>query len=142
MFLDEKALRNLTAECNYGERKTYQKTREEYLDHIKQLPLPQIFNFHPNSDITKDMNETNLIQDSFLLYSAQGRSSNGQSFEQVLEQLVKTIMTNFPDEFNYEQGTEKYPFNSKESMNTILTQKLCRGIFRRCQMKLQYYGFR
>ncbi|CAD8159976.1 unnamed protein product [Paramecium pentaurelia] len=105
------------------------ETREEYLDHIKQLPLltpPQIFGFHPNADITKDMNETNLILESLLLCSAQGSSSSGQSFEQVLEQLVKTIMTDFPDEFNYEQATEKYPFNPKESMNTVLTQELTR----------------
>lgn len=30
-------------------------------------------------------------------------------------------MTDFPEEFNYEQATEKYPFNPKESMNTVLT---------------------
>jgi dynein heavy chain len=35
-------------------------------------------------------------------------------------------MTDFPDEYNYEQATEKYPFNPRESMNTVLTQELTR----------------
>ena len=38
-------------------------THEEYLNHIKtKLPLiahPEVFGFHLNADITKDMNETN-----------------------------------------------------------------------------------
>lgn len=67
------------------------------------------------------MNETNLILDSLLLCSAQGSSSSGLSFESVLEQLVKTIMTDFPEEYNYDAAVEKYPFNPKESMNTVLT---------------------
>lgn len=48
------------------------ETRDDYLEYIKGLPLftpPQIFGFHPNADITKDMNETNLILESLLLCS-------------------------------------------------------------------------
>jgi len=30
-------------------------------------------------------------------------------------------MTDFPDEYNYEAAVNKYPFNPKESMNTVLT---------------------
>lgn len=30
-------------------------------------------------------------------------------------------MHDFPEEFNYEKIAEIYPFNPKESMNTVLT---------------------
>lgn len=30
-------------------------------------------------------------------------------------------MSDFPDEFDYLAATEKYPFNPRESMNTVLT---------------------
>lgn len=35
-------------------------------------------------------------------------------------------MNDFPEEYNYEQIAEMYPFNPKESMNTVLTQELTR----------------
>lgn len=35
-------------------------------------------------------------------------------------------MSDFPDEFDYMAATEKYPFNPRESMNTVLTQELTR----------------
>jgi dynein heavy chain len=104
-------------------------TLEEYLEHIKGLPLltnPQVFGFHVNADITKDMNETNLILDNLLLCSAEGGGAAGQSFESVLEMLVHSIISDFPDEFDYEKAVEAYPFDPKESMNTVLTQELTR----------------
>jgi dynein heavy chain len=35
-------------------------------------------------------------------------------------------MSDFPDEFDYEKTVALYPFNPKESMNTVLTQELTR----------------
>ena len=55
-------------------------SRDEYLEHIKQLPLltsAEVFGFHPNADITKDMNETNNLLESLLICSAEGGSSAG-----------------------------------------------------------------
>lgn len=49
-------------------------THQEYLDHIQTLPHlidPTVFGFHSNADITKDINETNLLLDSVLLCSAE-----------------------------------------------------------------------
>jgi dynein heavy chain len=75
---------------------------DEYLEHIMGLPLltpPQVFGFHPNADITKDMIETNQVFDS-LLCPSEGGGQAGQSFQSTLEQLVHTIMSDFLDEFD------------------------------------------
>ena len=40
------------------------KERDEYQNYINKLPLittPDVFGFHANADITKDLNETNLL---------------------------------------------------------------------------------
>ncbi len=49
------------------------QAHQEYLDHIQTLPHlihPNVFGFHSNADITKDINETNLLLDSVLLCSS------------------------------------------------------------------------
>ncbi len=48
-------------------------THQEYIDYIQTLPHlihPNVFGFHSNADITKDINETNLLLDSVLLCSS------------------------------------------------------------------------
>lgn len=48
-------------------------THQDYLDYIQTLPHmihPNVFGFHSNADITKDINETNLLLDSVLLCSS------------------------------------------------------------------------
>lgn len=55
-------------------------SHEDFITHIKtMLPLvapPEVFGFHLNADITKDMNETNLLNDSLLICSSQGCNHN------------------------------------------------------------------
>ena len=46
---------------------------QEYLDSIQgmsHITHPEVFGFHSNADITKDINETNLLLESVLLCSA------------------------------------------------------------------------
>lgn len=48
-------------------------THQEHLDFIQTLPHiihPNVFGFHSNADITKDINETNALLDSVLLCSS------------------------------------------------------------------------
>jgi dynein heavy chain len=59
-------------------------THQDYLDSIQLLPHlihPNVFGFHSNADITKDINETNLLLDSVLLCSSESSGGKGQSVE-------------------------------------------------------------
>lgn len=45
-------------------------THSDYYEFVKKMPIntsPEVLGFHPNADITKDLNETNLLLDSILL---------------------------------------------------------------------------
>ncbi|EAR85626.2 dynein heavy chain (macronuclear) [Tetrahymena thermophila SB210] len=102
---------------------------EGALQFIKDLPIytkPEVFGFHSNADITKDINETTLFLDSLLLCSSEGGSSEGSSHDDTLKKLIESIMGDFPKEFDVEQAIIKYPVNYNESMNTVLTQELNR----------------
>jgi dynein heavy chain, axonemal len=62
---------------------------------------PDVFGFHPNADITKDMNETNLITESLLTCnSAGGGSSGGGSKEETLNKVCTKILESFPNVFS------------------------------------------
>lgn len=67
------------------------ETHEEYLQYIREtLPLitpPDVFGFHANADITKDMNETQQLMNSLLICSSEGGEGGGASFEGTLNAL-------------------------------------------------------
>lgn len=84
---------------------------------------PEVFGFHPNADITKDINETNLLLNSILLCSSAEATGGegGKSSENMLEKLISSIMQGFPELFNIEEAMKKYPVKYEESMNTVIT---------------------
>ncbi len=46
---------------------------EEFVEHIRALPFdthPEVFGFHANANITKEINETNILLDSVLACSS------------------------------------------------------------------------
>ncbi|EAS00969.2 dynein heavy chain (macronuclear) [Tetrahymena thermophila SB210] len=106
------------------------ETHEDFINHIKtKLPLiapPEVFGFHLNADITKDMNETNLLNDSLLICSSHGGGSGGESVEDTLKQVCQNILTDFPQQFNIPEVQKVFPVVKNESMNTVLTQELTR----------------
>jgi len=62
-----------------------------------------VFGFHPNADITKDMNETNLLASSLLLCtSTEGAGSGKVTMEDVLDELCNKIIKDFPLPFPIE----------------------------------------
>ena len=104
-------------------------TYDNFIEYIGTLPLnthPEVFGFHANADITKDINETLLLFESVLSCSAQDKGSESASVDTLLEEICRKILEDFPNIFNLEEASQKYPVAYKESMNTVLTQELTR----------------
>ena len=59
-----------------------------------------VFGFHSNADITKNMNETLLMTDSLLSCSAEGGGSGKRSIGDVLNELCDKILNEIPEEYN------------------------------------------
>lgn len=101
------------------------ETHQDYLTYIKTLPLnsaPSVFGFHANADITKDINETQLLFDSLLLCNQSSTGGGkGQSLEETLDLLCTNILNDFPLPFSEEDALAKYPVTYNESMNTVFT---------------------
>jgi len=53
---------------------------------------PGVFGFNANADITKNLNETNLLLESLLTCNEGGGGSDGASAESILKQVIVTIM--------------------------------------------------
>jgi dynein heavy chain, axonemal len=67
------------------------ETHQDYIDYIRTLPMdtdPEVFGFHQNADITKNLNETNLLLDSLLLCNESGGSAEGVSTEDILKKII------------------------------------------------------
>ncbi|KAL3318211.1 Dynein heavy chain 7, axonemal, partial [Cichlidogyrus casuarinus] len=100
-----------------------------YIDYIKTLPMnpsPEIFGMHPNADITKDQQETNMVFDNILLTQAKGSASAGKSVDEVIDEVASDILSKLPQEFNLELALRKYPTKYEQSMNTVLVQEMTR----------------
>lgn len=105
-------------------------THEEMVKFVREhLPLetpPEVFGFHSNANITKDMKETSLLLESLLVCSQEGASSAASSADELLKNLIDGVMKDFPQEFDTSKTLEKYPVTYGDSMNTVLTQELTR----------------
>lgn len=87
---------------------------------------PDVFGFHSNSNITKDMKETNILFESLLLCSQEGGTASAGEGDEILKNVIATILKDFPQEFDIAKVLEKYPVTYGDSMNTVLTQELTR----------------
>ena len=96
-------------------------THSETLNFIKQLPAydpPQIFGFHDNANITKELNESNLLCQCLIeIGEIEGvkQSETKESGEQVTsskksnEDIVNSILNDLPEKFNLEAIQQNYP---------------------------------
>nr|AML30857.1 axonemal inner arm dynein heavy chain 1 [Marsilea vestita] len=109
-------------------------TYDDFIEFIKKLPAqqqPELFGFHENANITKDLNETRTILTSLLITQPTGTgggSSSGTktSEEDILFGICNDIMSKIPGDFDIEAAQAKYPVTYLESMNTVLCQELQR----------------
>jgi len=105
-----------------NDRKFY----EDYVDSFPLNPLPEVFGFHENADITKDIKETNLLLSSVLATQSSASGKLEKSFEETMNEIAVSILNDFPARFDLKKAEEKYPVQYEESMNTVLTQELNR----------------
>jgi dynein heavy chain len=71
---------------------------------MPSITNPEVFGFHANADITKDIGESNLLFDTLLLCSGSGGGdSGGSKIDDMLRNVVNGIMNGFPSEFDVEK---------------------------------------
>ena len=102
---------------------------KSYLKYINTLPLiaaPEVYGFHANADIQKNMNETDALLASFMMTQSREGSGGGKSPEEVIGEVAESLLAKLPPNFDVEMAEKKYPVDYYESMNTVLTQELGR----------------
>ena len=102
---------------------------QSYLDYINTLPLiaaPEVYGFHANADITKDVNDTEALLSSFMMTQSRDGGGGGKSPEEVIGEVAESLVARLPPNFDIEMAEKKYPVDYYESMNTVLTQELTR----------------
>eukprot|EP00826_Nyctotherus_ovalis_P040893 TRINITY_DN4065_c0_g1_i1.p1 TRINITY_DN4065_c0_g1~~TRINITY_DN4065_c0_g1_i1.p1 ORF type:complete len:1111 (+),score=398.51 TRINITY_DN4065_c0_g1_i1:32-3364(+) len=99
---------------------------EAYVDTFPLNPAPEVYGFHDNADITKDIGETNLLLTSVMLTQSAASGGMEKTFEETMNEIAASILSDFPQPFDMQKAEEKYPVCYEESMNTVLTQELNR----------------
>ena len=111
---------------------------EGYLDIIKSFPLlakPEVFGLHDNADISKDLQESNLLLESLMLTQSSDSSGGGMSYEETVQSITEEILSKLSPEFDIEIAGQKFPQDYHNSMNTVLVQEL--GRFNRLLTKIK-----
>ncbi|GLI65190.1 hypothetical protein VaNZ11_008652 [Volvox africanus] len=100
-----------------------------YMEYINSLPLiaqPEVFGLHENADITKDLQETNLLLDSLMMTQSREASGGAASFESSVGTVAAEVLSRLPANFDIEAVERLYPQDYYNSMNTVLAQELVR----------------
>ena len=101
--------------------------QENYIEYAKTLPLypdPEVFGFHDNAAITKNLGETNALLDSLMLTSGEAGGGADDDKEAMVVNLANTIINEVPDCFDMEYARQHYDTDYMQSMNSVLTQEL------------------
>jgi dynein heavy chain, axonemal len=102
---------------------------QSYLDYVNTLPLiaaAEVYGFHANADITKDVLDTESTLDAFMMTQSRDESGGGKSAEEVIGEVAADLIERLPPNFDIELAEKAYPVEYYESMNTVLTQELGR----------------
>jgi dynein heavy chain len=101
------------------------------LRYIKSLPhsqSPEAFGLHQNADISKDLQETNILLSNVILTQGKqnGASSSGKTQDELTAEVANGILKSLPADFELASVKAAFPVKYEESMNTVLIQELVR----------------
>ena len=99
------------------------------------LAKPEVFGLHDNADISKDLQESNLLLESLMLTQSSDSSGGGTSYEETVQSITEEILSKLSPEFDIEIAGQKFPQDYHNSMNTVLVQEL--GRFNRLLTKIK-----
>lgn len=97
-----------------------------YAQSLPQYPEPEIFGFHANAAITKNLNETNEMLSQVLSTQQDAGGGADEDQDARINNLADKILEDIPKPFDLEKAQEKFPVNYHESMNSVFTQELTR----------------
>jgi len=124
----------LKNEYKFSDSGTYVVPKEgsiqDYLIYIKErLPhadLTEVFGMHDNATITSRINDTENLLSTCLSLFPRSSASAGRSQDEILMEKATLIGQGFPELFDIEFASKKFPVSYDESMNTVLIQELIR----------------
>lgn len=88
---------------------------------MPQFAEPEIFGFHANAAITKNLNETDATLTAVLLTQAQAGGGGDGDQDSKVNAIADNILNEVPQAFNVPAAEKKYPVRYEQSMNTVLT---------------------
>lgn len=97
-----------------------------YVDSLPQFPDPEVYGFHENAAIAKNMNEVNNALDTMLITQQSAGGGGGEGGDALINQLADGILGKLPANFDADQAAKDFPVEYTQSMNTVLTQELDR----------------
>ena len=104
----------------------------EYIEGLPINPAPEAFGLHANADITKDLNDTELMLGSLLSITGGAGSGGGGGGSSAAEAearvgaLVSECLQQLPPAFDVEEVQRRFPVCYEESLNTVLVQEMAR----------------
>lgn len=87
-------------------------------------PEPEVFGFHENAAITKNLNETSALLASLMLTTGEAGGGADDDKEAKIVALANTILKEVPDVFDMNYARKYYDTDYMQSMNSVLTQEL------------------
>jgi len=101
----------------FGDMQSY----VSYAQGLPAYPEPEVFGFHENAAITKNLNETQAVLDAVLGTQQDAGGGEGGDDDAKVNDLAAKILEDIAAPFDLEAASKKYPVNYHQSMNSVFT---------------------
>ncbi len=103
------------------------KTKESYINYIKAMPLsddPDFFGMNETASTTCSLNDAGRLLGTLLslLPNTVARVADAPEHEVAIK--AKQLCNELPNGFDLEECAKKFPYDPKQSLNTVLLQEL------------------